>query len=66
MIAKNSLLVYDDELLAYYRFAKIEDNFFRDAFRGTEVSITSGPPSKDDLIGYDIIPNDICPAITNQ
>jgi len=60
------LLAFDDELLAYYRFADIENTFLKDAFRGTEVDIMHPPSDMNDLIGYDIIPNDICPSITNQ
>lgn len=66
MRAKDLLFSFDDDLLAYYRFADIEDTFFKDAFRGSNVDIMNGPSELSDLIGYDIIPNDICPTTSNQ
>lgn len=66
VVAKNMQFTYAPDFKAYFRF---QDNgrFDRDEF--VDRPWTSHKPSKfarDDLIGLDLIPNDVCPATYDQ
>lgn len=65
MKAKNHLLSFDLALLAYFRFQDLTDMFSQDSYREINAEYV-GYVTNTSVVGYDIIPNDICPSNINQ
>lgn len=62
--AKNIILTYDSSVKAYFRFQDIHNKFEKDEFVDWPLLTFKNMPSRrEEFIGSDIIPNDVCPSL---
>lgn len=64
---KNMIFTYSNEFKAYFRFQDLHNKFEKDEFVDwTWKSFKNKPEHREDYIGVDIIPNDVCPSLFRQ
>ena len=64
-IAKNMILTYNSDVKAYFRFQDIHNKFSKDEFIDWPW-LSFKNMDESDILGVDIIPNDVCPSLFHQ
>ena len=62
--AKNMIFTYDSSIKAYFRFQDHFNKFEKDEFVDWPwLAFKNKPGRRENYIGVDIIPNDVCPSL---